>query len=157
MKKTYQRLNNADDENDDRSMKIFNPQPTKQTHRYLSFFLGLLCGLILVSFAYGIFHIKFRNACTHKISNWSPALSIFTDNDFSAQRFQDALRTPNKYRGSPSPDIDDAWDEITYAKGGLTRVSKADLKKNQRVGVCSRVYGGDGRGIVSRYCIRFTV
>ncbi|KAI9372942.1 hypothetical protein BJX61DRAFT_410985 [Aspergillus egyptiacus] len=69
------------------------------------------------------------NLCTRTVSAYSPALSIFTDDDLTTQRFNGALRDPNRFRGPPSQSIDDAWDEILYVEGGLVRLSEEEVQK----------------------------
>ncbi|KAJ8061254.1 hypothetical protein OCU04_010323 [Sclerotinia nivalis] len=49
-----------------------------------------------------------NDSCTRKLSIWSPALSLFNDEEISVQRFVGALRAPDKFRGPPSLEIDDA-------------------------------------------------
>ncbi|KAL2818340.1 hypothetical protein BJX63DRAFT_384022 [Aspergillus granulosus] len=66
--------------------------------------------------------------CTRTLSAYSPALEIFSDSDLTTERFNGALRVPNRFRGSPSQEIDDAWDEILYAEGGLVRLTRAEVE-----------------------------
>lgn len=54
---------------------------------------------------------------------------IFDDDDLSMHRFNGSLRMLSEFSGPPSQRIDEAWEEITYAKGGLMRISKDQLGK----------------------------
>ena len=47
---------------------------------------------------------------------WSPALEAVRGTGHT-QRFDGSFSTPNAFKGPPSPDIDGAWDSITYANG----------------------------------------
>ncbi|KAL4747569.1 hypothetical protein BDW72DRAFT_182585 [Aspergillus terricola var. indicus] len=67
--------------------------------------------------------------CTQILSTYSPALSIFSDSDLAIIRFDGALLDPNRFRGEPSQEIDDAWDEITYAEGGLVRLTQEEVER----------------------------
>lgn len=44
------------------------------------------------------------------------------------QRFNATLRVHNEFAGPPTQAMDDKWDEIVYAKGGLMRLSKNQVK-----------------------------
>lgn len=90
---------------------------------------GIILGIIMSSLAFTILSRVPKDKCVRQVSTWSPALEIFNDEDLSQQRFDGALRDPNKFRGSPSQDIDDAWAEITYPNGGLVRLSKDQLDR----------------------------
>ncbi|KAL3463243.1 hypothetical protein BJX64DRAFT_257384 [Aspergillus heterothallicus] len=67
--------------------------------------------------------------CTQTLSTYSPALTIFTDTDLTPTRFNGALRAPNRFRGDPSPEIDEAWAEILYAEGGLVRLTREEIER----------------------------
>ena len=94
-----------------------------------SVLVGMALGFVLSFLAFTIMSIEPKNTCTRKMSIWSPALEIYDDTELSIQRFNGALRDPNKFRGPPSQVIDDAWEEITYPKGGLVRLSKDQLDR----------------------------
>lgn len=47
---------------------------------------------------------------------WSPALEAVHGTGHY-HRFDGSFETPNMYKGKPSPSIDAAWDDITYATG----------------------------------------
>ncbi|KAL4938419.1 hypothetical protein BDV06DRAFT_56530 [Aspergillus oleicola] len=67
--------------------------------------------------------------CTQMLSAYSPALKIFSDSDLTTECFDGALRHSNRFRGTPSQEIDDAWDEITYAEGGLVRLTQDEVER----------------------------
>jgi hypothetical protein len=66
---------------------------------------------------------------TQTLSAYSPALKFFSDSDLTTERFDGALRHSNRFRGNPSQEIDDAWDEITYAEGGLVRLNQDEVER----------------------------
>ncbi|KAF7860756.1 hypothetical protein EAF04_008274 [Stromatinia cepivora] len=129
--KIYNRVKNDVDSEGDTLEGDFKVSLTaNELFNYRSIFIGVIFGFILNLVTYEIISMSSENdSCTRKLSIWSPALSIFNDEEISVQRFVGALRTPNKFRGPPSPEIDDAWDEITYPEGGLVRISKEQLER----------------------------
>ncbi|KAL3481674.1 hypothetical protein BJX99DRAFT_253202 [Aspergillus californicus] len=93
-----------------------------------SFLLGVILTSIL--FLSSTFTKSDTNTCTRTLSTWSPALEALTDTDLTTTRFDGALRAShNRFRGAPSPDLDEAWDEITYADGGLVRLQRDELDR----------------------------
>ena len=84
-------------------------------------------GSILGFSGFAIIFREPKDKCVRQVSTWSPALEIFNDDDISQQRFDGALRNSNRFRGPPSPEIDEAWEEILYPDGGLVRLSKEQL------------------------------
>ena len=56
--------------------------------------------------------------CADYMPMWSPALDAVTDTGHM-QRFDGSFATPNSFKGSPAPSIDEAWDNITFASGPL--------------------------------------
>ena len=90
------------------------------------FFIGILFSLLgfrTVAF------VQPNNKCTRKMNTWSPALEIFNDDDFEIQRFDGRLRASHEFSARPSDEIDEMWDKITFAKGGLMRLSKDDVHR----------------------------
>ena len=67
--------------------------------------------------------IQYRNlsrACERKcydfVPQWSPALES-VENTGRFSRFDGSFATPNAFKGTPNPEIDVSWDDITYATG----------------------------------------
>lgn len=52
----------------------------------------------------------------------SPALEAL-ENTGHIERFDGSFAKPNAFKGPPSPAIDAAWDDITYASGDLFRTN----------------------------------
>ena len=79
----------------------------------LSFFLVSLSTLLITFF--------YRNPaqrcnCENHMPMYSPALEAVR-NTSHIQRFDGSFATPNNFKGTPSPDIDAAWANITYKNG----------------------------------------
>lgn len=85
--------------------------------------LGYIVGLSVFYFA----REEPRNEYAPSTSIWSPASEIFENDEPSIRRFDGALRKSNRFRGPPSQDIDNAWDEITIPHGGLVRLTQSQL------------------------------
>jgi Mycotoxin biosynthesis protein UstYa len=94
-----------------------------------SILVGIVLGFVMSFAVFVITAMEPKDKCTRTMSIWSPALEIYNDNELSIQRFHGALRKPNEFRGPPSQDIDDSWEEITYSQGSLVRLSKAQLDR----------------------------
>lgn len=62
--------------------------------------------------------------CKDYMPQWSPALEAVKDSGHK-QRFDGSFATPNAFKGSPSPLIDESWDNITYATGKSGRYCSA--------------------------------
>ncbi|KAL9115741.1 MAG: hypothetical protein Q9227_000109 [Pyrenula ochraceoflavens] len=60
--------------------------------------------------------------CEDHMPMWSPALEAVRGTGHY-HRFDGSFEAPNMYKGKPSPSIDAAWDDITYANGGVISVS----------------------------------
>lgn len=131
----YQRVDGAEDANrSSYDEDTIESEKTVNNHRshgwnLRSLGVGMILGIILSSLTFIIISTEPKNKCVQQVSTWSPALEIFNDRDLTQQRFDGALRDPNKFRGPPSQDIDDAWEEITYPSGGLVRLSKDQLDR----------------------------
>lgn len=131
----YQRVDGAEDANrssyDEDTIESEKTVNNHRDHRwnFRSLGAGLILGIILSSLTFVIISTEPKDKCVQQVSTWSPALEIFNDQDLTQQRFDGALRDPNKFRGPPSQDIDDAWEEITYPSGGLVRLSKDQLDR----------------------------
>ena len=54
--------------------------------------------------------------CEDHMPMWSPALEAVRGTGYT-QRFDGSFATPNAFKGPPSPSIDAAWDNVTYADG----------------------------------------
>ncbi|KAF3015044.1 hypothetical protein E8E14_010334 [Neopestalotiopsis sp. 37M] len=90
-------------------------------------FIGILLSLLPFS---TVAFVQPKNKCTLKMNTWSPALEIFDDDDLKIQRFNGTLRVPHEFCAAPSDEIDEKWDKITFAKGGLMRLSEDDVHRN---------------------------
>ncbi|KAJ5951244.1 uncharacterized protein N7479_009657 [Penicillium vulpinum] len=53
--------------------------------------------------------------CAAQVSAYSPLLPVV---EYEDVRFQGSFRDKNQYKGQPSPQLDAAWDRITY---GISR------------------------------------
>ncbi|KAF7585873.1 hypothetical protein BBP40_009948 [Aspergillus hancockii] len=125
----YQKLNgDADGDGFHGEEHSAQSQPQLRTWKWRSLLIGVALGFALGFLTSWITSIAPKDICTRKMSTWSPALSIY-DDQLSIQRFNGALREPNNYRGPPSPEIDEAWDELVYPAGGLVRLSKDQLDR----------------------------
>ena len=60
---------------------------------------------------------------------YSPALEAVRDTGHF-QRFDGSFATPNAFKGTPNPDIDAAWANITYENGICTSLVARDLSAN---------------------------
>lgn len=93
-------------------------------------FAGIFIGILVSLLAFStVAYVQPKNKCTQKMSTWSPALEIFNDDDFEIQRFNGTLRVPHEFSALPSDEIDEKWENITFAKGGLMRLSKDDVDR----------------------------
>lgn len=54
--------------------------------------------------------------CYDFVPQWSPALESVQDTGH-LHRFDGSFATPNAFKGTPKPEIDVSWDDITYATG----------------------------------------
>jgi hypothetical protein len=124
----YQELKEDPDGDEFQEKHSARTLPNLVTRNWLSVLIGVAVGFILGFVTSFIISIEPNDKCTRKMSTWSPALQIY-DDQLSIQRFNGALRAPNKYRGPPSQDIDDAWDKLLYPEGGLVRLTKDQLDK----------------------------
>jgi len=103
--------------------------PNSQGAIYRAVLVGVAIGAVLSFLALRIIPMEPKDKCTRKMSAWSPALEIYNDDEFSMQRFFGSLREPSRFSGPPNKSIDDAWEEITYPKGALLRISRDQLEK----------------------------
>lgn len=93
-------------------------------------FAGIFIGILFSLLAFStVAFVQPKNKCTQKMSTWSPALEIFNDDDFEIQRFNGTLRVPHEFSALPSDEIDEKWEKISFAKGGLMRLSKGDVHR----------------------------
>ncbi|PCG89967.1 Protein of unknown function DUF3328 [Penicillium occitanis (nom. inval.)] len=131
---SYQRVDGVEESRHSYEDERIESEKTLNSHHnhgwnLRSLGVGIILGFILSLLAFMIILTEPKDKCVRQVSTWSPALEIFNDNDLSQQRFDGALRDPNRFRGPPSQDIDDAWAEITYPNGGLVRLSKDQLDR----------------------------
>jgi len=61
------------------------------------------------------------------IPMYSPALEAVKSTGYY-RRFDGSFATPNAFKGTPSPSIDEHWDSITYASGGVINISEETLR-----------------------------
>lgn len=97
--------------------------------KWLSIIIWIAVGYSFAFLTIAFLHPCTNESCGQKSSAWSPALEIYEDDKFSTQRFNGALRAQNEFRGPPSQEIDDAWDEILHPEGGLVRLSKEQVER----------------------------
>ncbi|KGO46103.1 Protein of unknown function DUF3328 [Penicillium expansum] len=97
--------------------------------KWFSIVIWIAVGYSLAFITVAFLHPYTKESCGRESSAWSPALEIYDDDKFSTQRFNGALRAQNEFRGQPSQEIDDAWDEILHPEGGLVRLSKEQIDK----------------------------
>lgn len=61
-----------------------------------------------------------RCNCEDHVPMYSPALEAVRNTGHN-QRFDGSFATPNRFKGTPNPNIDAAWANITYRNGMLPR------------------------------------
>ncbi|KAJ5777172.1 hypothetical protein N7520_000418 [Penicillium odoratum] len=61
--------------------------------------------------------------CDDYLPIYSPALESLVGTGHIEQ-FDGSFATPNRYKGPASPAIDEAWDDITFADGGVINVDE---------------------------------
>ncbi|GFN17143.1 oxidase ustYa family protein [Aspergillus tubingensis] len=75
----------------------------------------------------------------------SPALEAL-ENTGHIEKFDGSFAKPNAFKGPPSPAIDAAWDDITYASGGVINVDEQTLQhinaSEYSVGLAEELGGG---------------
>ncbi|KAI2882010.1 hypothetical protein CBS11852_9738 [Aspergillus niger] len=75
----------------------------------------------------------------------SPALEA-VKNTGHIEKFDGSFAKPNAFKGPPSPAIDAAWDDITYASGGVINVDEQTLRhinaSEYSVGLADELGGG---------------
>ncbi|KAH7394355.1 hypothetical protein BKA66DRAFT_410649 [Pyrenochaeta sp. MPI-SDFR-AT-0127] len=59
---------------------------------------------------------------------WSPVLQAVKGTGHF-HRFDGSFATPNAYKGTPSPLIDESWDRVLMAKGGVISIDEDTLHK----------------------------
>lgn len=109
---------------------IAEPTVRDKALNWRCLFAGILIGILLSLLTFiTVAYVQPKNKCTQKMSTWSPALEIYNDDDFEIQRFDGSLRGPHEFSSTPSDEIDEKWEKITFAKGGLMRFSKDDVHR----------------------------
>lgn len=129
---SYKRL--SEDADDEKLLPhdncIEEPTVRDKALNWRCVFAGIFIGILFSLLAFiTIAFFQPKNKCTQKMSTWSPALEIFNDDDFEIQRFNGTLRVPHEFSALPSDEIDEKWEKITFAKGGLMRLSKDDVHR----------------------------
>ncbi|KAI4179158.1 MAG: hypothetical protein LQ346_007262 [Caloplaca aetnensis] len=71
----------------------------------------LLTSASMLAFA---LHSTRRSAqnCTAKLSEYSPGLAAFDDDNYLTVRFHGSFGLPSPYKGPPNPDVDARWSEV---------------------------------------------
>jgi hypothetical protein len=151
---TYQLVDDAEDNRRNQEDGSIESEKTTNSHHHQAWNLctlgvGMILGFFLSLLAFTIISTAPKDKCVQQVSAWSPALEIFNDEDLSQQRFDGALRDPNRFRGPPSQDIDDAWEEITYPSGGLVRLSKEQLNRVNASEYAAEYTGEMGGGYIA--------
>ena len=106
--------------------------------------IGFVAGLIIIS----VMQLTATNTRIKDTSAWSPALGIFDDSDWYLQRFDGSLRASNRFRGPPSEDIDNAWNDILFPEGGLIRLKQDQLDKINASKYAAQYTNGMGGGYI---------
>ena len=94
---------------------------SKRRSKYLTYFWGFQLTFFLISFSnilrpFFYHNLAQRCNCEDHMPMYSPALEA-VHNTGHIQRFDGSFATPNAFKGTPSPDIDAAWADITYENG----------------------------------------
>ncbi|KAK4445588.1 hypothetical protein QBC34DRAFT_472114 [Podospora aff. communis PSN243] len=64
--------------------------------------------------------------CGRRLSTWSPALEAI---EYHQTMFDGSFLAPSIYRGTPSPELDAAWEAISTEGEGIIRIHKSDLDR----------------------------
>lgn len=123
---------NVDVDSESHHSETYNEKlnaPSQKCWKWLSIVIWIAVGYSLAFITLAFLNLYTKESCGRKSSAWSPALEIYDDDKFSIQRFNGALRAQNEFRGPPSQEIDDAWDEIIHPEGGLVRLSKEQVDR----------------------------
>ncbi|KAF4609846.1 hypothetical protein G7Y89_g15777 [Cudoniella acicularis] len=120
--------NFIDDNNDKeyqslRSIRRWKCPPTYLWGIQLIFFLVSLSLLLSSSFSR---HNSQQFNCDDHMPMYSPALEA-VKNTGHYQRFDGSFATPNPFKGTPNPSIDEHWNGITYGDGGVISISAETL------------------------------
>ncbi|POS78536.1 hypothetical protein DHEL01_v203068 [Diaporthe helianthi] len=129
---SYERL--SEDADDEKLLPldtcVAEPNTRVKALNWRCVFAGIFIGILLSLLAFStVALLQPKNKCTQKMTAWSPALEIFNDDDWQFQRFNGTLRVPHELSALPSDEIDEKWDKITFANGGLVRLSKDDVHR----------------------------
>ena len=103
---------------DDAKIHILRSNTHWNCHVYLWGFQLFFFLMSLTILSRALFHQAPLRPCNCEdhMPMWSPALEAVRGTGHT-QRFDGSFSTPNAFKGPPSPDIDGAWDSITYANG----------------------------------------
>ncbi|CAK7237964.1 hypothetical protein SEUCBS140593_010228 [Sporothrix eucalyptigena] len=72
------------------------------------------------------------------LSTWSPAMDVV---EYYQTTFAGEFLAPSVWRGTPSPELDEAWDRISRGGTGSLRISKGDLGRINKTSDADVVYG----------------
>ncbi|KAK3939793.1 hypothetical protein QBC46DRAFT_408866 [Diplogelasinospora grovesii] len=67
--------------------------------------------------------------CGQRLSAWSPALDAI---EYYQTIWDGGFLAPSIYRGTPTTELDAAWDRITTGCEGILRIAKSDLGRLKR-------------------------
>ncbi|MCJ1391222.1 hypothetical protein MMC18_004084 [Xylographa bjoerkii] len=77
----------------------------------------LACGL---AFAAGLnWEPNFAQRCLEHVSFYSPVLRVM-DERYENVQFNGSLGFPSKYRGTPGPEVDEAWNNVEEGKSFIS-------------------------------------
>ncbi|KAL8793247.1 MAG: hypothetical protein Q9195_004183 [Heterodermia aff. obscurata] len=99
--------------------------------RYYRYLCGSQLAFFLLSLLTFLSSSFFRDpgqrcSCGDYMPMYSPALEALRNTGY-LHRFDGSFATGNAFKGTPSPDIDAAWANITYQDGGVINISKETL------------------------------
>ena len=89
-----------------------------------------LVSLSILSITFFYRNTAQRCNCQDHMPMYSPALEAVR-NTGHFQRFDGSFSTPNTFKGTPSPDIDAAWANITYKNGICASSAANDISANR--------------------------
>ncbi|KAI6322301.1 hypothetical protein MCOR29_004806 [Pyricularia oryzae] len=73
--------------------------------------LMTLCVLVMALIGISLTRKPTDNQCARQLSMWSPALEAV---EYVTFDFDDAFNSTSKYRGPPTPEVEEAWFNLTY-------------------------------------------
>ncbi|XXG93753.1 hypothetical protein Hte_000002 [Hypoxylon texense] len=100
----------------------------RQMYLWILQLVFFLVSLSLLLAAHSSYYSPRRDGCEDHMPMYSPALESIK-NTGHYHRFDGSFMTPNAFKGTPNPSIDEHWDSITYADaaGGVISISEETL------------------------------